>query len=55
MMSMILNMNVYVDACFQKSPDLGGTAFKRHMFIANLNDNNDSPIGKLARNSFEPV
>ena len=28
---------------------------KRHMFIANLNDNDDSPIGKYAGISFEPV
>ena len=28
---------------------------KRHMLIANLNDNNDSPIGKFAGNRFEPV
>ena len=27
----------------------------RHIFISNLNDNNDSPIGKYAGNSFEPV
>ena len=28
---------------------------ERHMFIANLNDNDDSLIGKYAENSFEPV
>ena len=28
---------------------------KRHMLVANLNDNNDSSIGKFAGNRFEHV